>query len=111
MVEVAAACLGDGEPLLGGGVVRLAHQLSQLASACLRVRPSRLPGARLAPSLRLTWRAGAGRHWPYQAPRCAITEPVPYGAGGILWVAWESLPPVPGRGRYRAAPAVCLPGL
>jgi hypothetical protein len=44
-------------------------------SACARVRPSRVPGGRTGPSLRLM-RLPSHRHWPYSMPRWT-KRPVP----------------------------------
>jgi hypothetical protein len=64
------------------------------ASACVRVRPSRLPGTRIGPSERFTSRPRT-YHCPYQRLPFSTTAPVPRGrrcrarvARGLLGCSW-----------------------
>ena len=61
------------------------------ASAIFRVRPSRLPGVRIGPSLRVTVRLRT-RHWPYQALRFSKTLPVPYRRLRATGWTWHGRP-------------------
>ena len=60
-----------------GVAVTSAVSLRSLDSAIVRVSPSRLPGLRIGPSLRVTGRP-LTRHWPYPALRFWKMLPVPY---------------------------------
>lgn len=83
MVQVARADLGDGEPLLGGGLVHLAHEFTQLRLGLLAGQSFATAGRSPFPERAVDlFRAGMGA--PLPIPRAALCVD---GAAAVLAAA------------------------